>query len=287
LLIDNLRSVLRKNKITPKKSLGQNFLNSPEVLNNILNFINPSENDIFIEIGSGIGTLTSPLSKKVKKVFAIETDSKLIKVAKELEQDLKNVEFINQDILALNLEHFIKNCLLPGEKVRVTGNLPYYISTPILFELLKVKKYVSDIIIMLQKELALRLLAKPKNKSYGSLTVLLQTYTDIESGFEVSRTCFYPQPKVDSIIIKIIPLAKPRINIYDYNLFSKLVKTSFAHRRKTLKNNLKNLDEIKKNPQLLDGLFDSSGIDPRLRAEALSLFEFKKLYDALLEMGYK
>lgn len=287
MLTNSLRSILKNNKITLKKSLGQNFLNNNDILKNLISFINPLENDIFLEIGSGIGTLTFPLCRKAKKVFAIETDRRLIAVAEELKQESDNIEFIKQDILKTDLEDFFDNRLSPGEKTRVTGNLPYYISTPILFELLKVKRYVSDIIIMLQKELAARILAEPGTKDYGSLTVLLQTYADIKVGFEVKRTCFYPQPKVDSAVIKITPLPAPRIEIKDYDLFSKLVKTSFAQRRKTLRNNLKNLDEVKKSPHLIDMLLSSSGIDPELRAETLSVFDFKKLYDSLLEIGYK
>ena len=279
-----LITVLKKYKITPQKSLGQNFLNNPEAVNKLIAFIDPSDKDVFIEIGSGLGTLTFPLARKVKKVFAFETDSRLIKVSEELKQDLKNIEFINQDILGLDLEEFIAGHLQPGEKARVAGNLPYYISTLILFQLLKIKSYVKDITVMLQKELAMRIVANPNTRDYGSLTVFFQVFTDIKIGFEVRRDSFYPEPEVDSIIIKIIPLSKPRIDLSDYDLFLKLVKTSFAHRRKTLKNNLKNLDEIKKDPQLIHSLFSSSGIDPGARAEALSIFEFKKLYDALMEI---
>ncbi len=283
MLTDSLSSILKKNKITLKKSLGQNFLNNNDILNKIISFIGPSENEIFLEIGSGIGTLTFPLCRNAKKVFAIETDRRLIAVAEELKQESDNVEFIRDDILKIDLEDFFKKELSLHEKIRVTGNLPYYISTPILFELLKVKKYIKDIIIMLQKELAERILAKPGTKDYGSLTVLLQTYADIEPGFEVKKTSFYPRPKIDSEIIKITPLSEPRINIEDYHLFSRLVKTSFSQRRKTLRNNLKNLDEAKKHPHIIDRILNSSGIDPELRAEALSVFDFKKLYDALIE----
>ena len=286
MLTDSLSSILKKNNITLKKSLGQNFLNDNDILKKIISFICPSGNEIFLEIGSGIGTLTFPLCRKAKKVFAIETDRRLIAVAEKLKQESDNIEFIRDDILKIDLEHFLKKKLALQEKIRVTGNLPYYISTPILFELLKVKRYIKDIIIMLQKELAERILAKPGTKDYGSLTVLLQTYADIKVGFEVKRTCFYPQPKVDSTVIEIIPLPAPRIEIENYNLFSKLVKTSFAQRRKTLRNNLKNLDEVKKDPHLIDRLLSSSGIDPGLRAEALSVFDFKKLYDALSKIKY-
>ena len=279
-----LITVLKKYKITPKKSLGQNFLNNPEAVNKLISFIDPSEEDVFIEIGSGLGALTFPLARKVKKVFAFETDNKLIKISEELKQDLKNIEFINQDILRLDIGEFIEGHFPAGEKARVAGNLPYYISTPILFQLLKIKSYVKDITVMLQKELAMRLMAGTNSRDYGSLTIFFQVFADIKTGFEIEGSSFYPAPDVDSTVIKIIPLPEPRIDISDYEMFSKLVKTSFAQRRKTLKNNMKNLDEIKKNPQLIDSLFSFSGINPGARAESLSVFEFKKLYDALMKI---
>ena len=285
MLIDNISSFLKKNKIVLKKSLGQNFLNNHETLDNLLTYINPTEKDIFIEIGSGIGSLTFPLSRKVKKIYAVETDRNLLKISEKLGEAFENIEFINQDILKLGLEQFIKCKLRDGEKVRITGNLPYYISTPILFELLKVRKYVRDVIIMLQKELAMRMLAHPGTRDYNALTVFLQLYTDIELGFEVKRTCFYPQPKVDSTVVKIIPLARPRVDIDDSYLFEKIVKTCFAHKRKTLKNNLKKINGLTKNFNIIDSIFGELSMNPEIRAEDLSVFDFKRLYDILIEKG--
>ena len=222
-----------KLNIPIRKSWGQNFIVDNNTINKIITIINPKSSESLIEIGPGKGAITIPLTKRVKDLTAIEIDPMLVKYLQSLE--IPNLTLINKDFLEWDLK-IKKNC-------RVIGNLPYYISSPIIFKLIQ-NKYINEIIIMLQKELADRLIAKPNNKNYSRMSVVAQAFCNIRYECDISKNIFNPKPKVESSIVRMKKKINPEI---DFEKFSYFIKMCFMHRRKTLKNNLiKNVDTLKK-----------------------------------------
>ncbi len=234
------KDVVQKYNFKFTKSLGQNFLTDQNVLDDIVNGSNVCEEDFVIEIGPGVGTLTKELLKKAKKVCAIELDSDLIPILTEELKDFSNFELIHKDALKVDFNEII------GEEksVKVVANLPYYVTTPIIARLLKEGYKFKSLTIMIQKEVAERIASEPNCKEYGALSILVQYYCNTEILRKVPPTCFIPQPKVDSIIIKLDRLDEPRIKVKDEELFFKIVRQSFNMRRKTLRNAIKSLGDV-------------------------------------------
>ena len=216
-----------------KKGLGQNFLTDKSVLEDIANAAKPG--DGVLEIGPGFGVLTKQLSENFKKVVSIEIDSRLMDVLDYTLSDCDNVKIINEDIMKCNLEEIIKQ-EFGEEKISIAANLPYYITTPIITSLIEKKLNISSIVVMIQKEVALRLCAKPGTKDYGAISVLCGYYTEPEIITNVSAGKFVPPPKVDSAVVCMKMREKPRVSVSDEALFFKTVKAAFAQRRKTLLN---------------------------------------------------
>lgn len=269
------KDVVQKYNFKFTKSLGQNFLTDQNVLDDIVNGSNVCEEDFVIEIGPGVGTLTKELLKKAKRVCAIELDSDLIPILTEELKDFPNFELIHKDALKVDF-----NELIGDEKsVKVVANLPYYVTTPIIARLLKEGYKFKSLTIMIQKEVAERIASEPNCKEYGALSILVQYYCDTEILRKVPPTCFIPQPKVDSIIIKLDRLDEPRVKVKDKELFFKIVRQSFNMRRKTLRNAIKSLGEV--SGENIDRVFNDAGIDPRRRGETLSLQEFGDLADSV------
>jgi 16S rRNA (adenine1518-N6/adenine1519-N6)-dimethyltransferase len=243
-----------------------------------------SKSDIVVEIGAGIGVLTEILAQESRKIIAVELDSNLVDVLKEKLADYDNVEIHSGDILKFD---FNSISLSYGCKVKVVGNVPYNISSPLIFHLLSCRSSIDSFILMLQKEVVQRLAALPNNKSYGVPSVLLQMFASVEKIFDVPASSFYPQPKVESAVIGGTFLDKPQMELTDVVFFTQLVKTSFAQRRKMLINNLKNsqlladLEEKK-----IKDVLQSVAIDGKRRAETLSVLEFGKLSNLLYEALY-
>lgn len=259
------------------KRLGQNFLIDNSVLEDIIDSANVSPDDVVLEIGPGVGTLTRELLKKAKKVYAVELDSTLIPILKEELKEFNNLELINEDVLKLDLSELIK-----GESnVKVAANLPYYVTTPIVLKLLNENLNFESLTVMIQKEVGERMAAEPNCKEYGSLSVLVQYYCNIQVIRKVSPKCFIPSPKVDSMVIKLTKLPVPSIKVRDKNLFFKIVRLSFNMRRKTLWNALKplNIDKVE-----LQKAFQNCNIDPKRRGETLSLDEFGRLSDFIYDL---
>lgn len=269
------KDVVQKYNFKFTKSLGQNFLTDQNVLDDIVNGSNVCEEDFVIEIGPGVGTLTKELLKKAKKVCAIELDSDLIPILTEELKDFSNFELIHKDALKVDFNEII------GEEksVKVVANLPYYVTTPIIARLLKEGYKFKSLTIMIQKEVAERIASEPNCKEYGALSILVQYYCNTEILRKVPPTCFIPQPKVDSIIIKLDRLDEPRIKVKDEELFFKIVRQSFNMRRKTLRNAIKSLGDV--SGENIDRVFNDAGIDPRRRGETLSIEEFGKLADSV------
>lgn len=218
-------------KLKPLKRFGQNYLVDKNTIQKIVTQFSPSENDNVVEIGPGQGALTSLLSRVVKNYKAIEIDNRVID---DLKMSFPTVEFINADFLEINLSELTK-----GNKLRVIGNIPYNITSPIIFKLIEEREFVSDALMMVQFEVAKRITGKPRTKDYGILSVLTNYFADTEFCFKIPPTVFYPKPAVDSAIVSF-KFGKTMPSDIDEKLFIKVVKAAFGNRRKTLKNSLSN-----------------------------------------------
>ncbi len=268
------RKLLSKYKLLPKKRFGQNFLVDPNIVNKILKVFHPCLDDIIVEIGPGLGALTIPLSEKVTKVIAIELDRDLAAILKNTTPS--NVDVINEDALIFNYLDLKKRF---SKRLRVIANLPYNISTPVIFKLLEEREIFTDLTLMLQKEVATRIIAPPGGKDYGVLSVMVQLFAETSIAFTISPSSFYPKPAVQSSIVKFELLEKPRFDIDDIQLFRSIVKAAFGKRRKTLRNALQDIEAKKLPSRKLQEILQKSNIDPMRRGETLSLEEFKNLYD--------
>ena len=273
----SVKDIVKKYGFKFSKGLGQNFLIDDSVLEDIVNSSNIDKDDLVIEIGPGVGTLTKELLKKAKKVFAIELDSDLIPILNEELKEFNNFELIHKDALKVDFNELI------GEEVntKLVANLPYYVTTPIISKLLKENYKFESLTIMIQKEVGERIAARPSTKEYGALSILVQYYCDVEIVRKVSADSFVPKPKVDSIVIKLNKLSGPKVQVKSKELFFKIVRSSFNMRRKTLWNGLKSLNLPK---EQLEKAFEGAGIDPKRRGETLSLGEFGKLADSIYDL---
>jgi 16S rRNA (adenine1518-N6/adenine1519-N6)-dimethyltransferase len=271
------KNIVKKYGFRFSKSLGQNFLIDDTVLEDIIEASEITTDDFVIEIGPGVGNLTKMLLNRAKKVCAVELDSELIPILKEELKEYENLEIVHGDALKVDF-----NEIIGGEKkVKVVANLPYYVTTPVISKLLNGNYDIKSITIMIQKEVAERIAAKPNTKEYGALTLLVQYYCSVEIIREVSHKAFIPQPKVESMVIKLNKYENPKVSLKDKELFFKVVRESFNMRRKTLSNSLRNI-KLEKD-KLLEA-FMNAGIDPKRRGETLSIEEFGKLSDCIFDL---
>lgn len=249
-----------------KKSLGQNFLIDSNIINKISDSISAKENDLIIEIGPGMGALTKELKKKNANIICYEIDTDLKPYLNKLEND--KTKIIYKDVLNSNIESDIKN--IKYNKLFLVGNLPYYITTPIIKHLIEINLDVEEMVFMVQKEVAERFTSKPKNKEYGSITLYLKYFFNVEYLFSVSKHCFNPVPKVESAIIRF----NKRLNKLDVNVdnYFKVINDAFKMKRKTLKNNLANYDFDK-----IKEILNRYNLPETVRAEELSEEVFAEL----------
>lgn len=261
--------ILNKYNITANKSLGQNFLINDDVINTIVESAQIDKEDLVIEIGPGLGTLTSKLLEKAKKVICIELDTRMIKILQNRFSLYNNFELINEDILKVNLKEIIEIELEKVQKVKIVANLPYYITTPIIMKLLEDKLNIESITVMVQKEVAKRLTAKPGNKLSGAITYAVNYYSEPEEIIIVPNSSFIPEPEVESEVIKLNLRNKPPVNVKDEELFFKFIKASFMQRRKTLVNGISNSGLLKK--EEIKELLRRVGIEENVRGENLTL----------------
>ena len=245
----------------PRKRFGQNFLQKQDVIDDILHAIGPQPDDLMVEIGPGLGALTHPLAKALKQLHVIELDRDIVKTLREKYAG-GNVVIHEGDALKFNFTSL-------GANLRVVGNLPYNISTPLLFHLTAQIDCVRDIHAMLQKEVVERMVAAPDTAAYGRLSVALQYRFEMGKVLDVGPDAFYPQPKVDSAVIRMLPREKPELKANDEALFARLVTTAFSQRRKTLRNTLRHVLE--------QADFEALTIDPQARAETLSVSDFVRI----------
>ncbi|MEX2803575.1 16S rRNA (adenine(1518)-N(6)/adenine(1519)-N(6))-dimethyltransferase RsmA [Streptococcus sp. H31] len=280
------RAVLERHGFTFKKSFGQNFLTDSNILQKIVDTAEIDQNVNVIEIGPGIGALTEFLAEQAAEVMAFEIDDRLIPILADTLKAFDNVQVINEDILKSDLQARIKAFSDPSLPIKVVANLPYYITTPILMHLIESRIPFAEFVVMMQKEVADRISAEPRTKAYGSLSIAVQYYMTAKLAFVVPKTVFVPAPNVDSAILKMTRRQEPLVEVKDKDFFFRLTKVAFAHRRKTLWNNLISYfgksEETK--TQLKDSL-ERAGISPSVRGETLSIPEFADLADALKEAG--
>lgn len=277
------KSILKKHGFTFKKSLGQNFLIDLNILENIVQKAGVTENSGVIEIGPGIGSLTEQLALKAKQVVAFEIDHRLIGVLKDTLQAYNHVEVIHEDILKADLHGAIATYFADVDDIRVVANLPYYITTPILLKLLEARLPIASITIMIQKEVAARMAAEPNSKAYGSLSIAVQYYTEAAVVMNVPKTVFIPQPNVDSSVLHLRLRDQAPVDVKDEVQFFTIVRAAFVNRRKTILNNLGSFFKGKLEKTEIAKILENIGIDPRRRAESLSMEEFSQLANSFAE----
>lgn len=268
------RDLVEKYNFKFSKSLGQNFLIDHSVLTDIVNGADVNEEDLVIEIGPGVGTLTAQILKRAKRVVAIELDNDLIPILMGELGDNQKFQLLHNDALKVDFNEII------GEEksVKLVANLPYYVTTPIIAKLLKENYKFKSLTIMIQKEVAERINAEPDCKEYGALSLMVQYYCNTSIVRNVSASCFMPRPKVDSIVIRLDRLDEPKVKVENEKLFFDIIRNSFNMRRKTLWNSTKSLGLPKEE---LEAAYERAGIDPKRRGETLSIQEFGKLSDEI------
>ncbi|MBV7391125.1 16S rRNA (adenine(1518)-N(6)/adenine(1519)-N(6))-dimethyltransferase RsmA [Enterococcus sp. ALS3] len=275
------REILKEHGFSFKKSLGQNFLTEPNILQKIVETADITSADNVIEIGPGIGALTEYLARSAGKVLAFEIDDRLIPVLADTLSPYDNVKVVHGDILKANVPEEIAYFDTAGP-LKVVANLPYYITTPIMMSLLESQLQIDQMVVMMQREVADRISAQPGTKAYGSLSIAVQYYMEAETAFIVPKTVFIPQPNVDSAILKLVRREKPAVTITNEKEFFKLTKSGFNQRRKTLWNNLLNTyGKDEETRAWLEKSLIQAEIDPKRRGETLSLQEFANLSNAL------
>jgi 16S rRNA (adenine1518-N6/adenine1519-N6)-dimethyltransferase len=280
------RAILKKYGIHPVKSLGQSFLIDNNITAKIVNISDIASDDLVVEIGAGLGVMTAMIADRARKVIALEIDPKLIFVLQEELKHLYNVDVIKQDVLKYDFTSAFKEDIhheRTETKLKVIGNIPYNISSQILLRLITLRKHISSMTFMFQKEVAERITASPGTKQYGLLSVLTSLYMTPSRIMTVPASCFFPKPRVDSIVLKIDIRQQPLWKIQDESLFFQVVKTAFSKRRKTLINNFKSSEFIQSSGSDVYVLFRSAEIDGQRRGETLTVEEFVRLGNALFE----
>lgn len=275
-----INEIIKKHEFKISKSLGQNFLIDGNIVDNIIKGANIEDRDLVIEVGPGLGVLTEAAARRGAKVLAVEIDEKLIPILEENLKEYENVSIINEDFLKLNLDKLVKDYKGNNEdinSVKLIGNLPYYITSPIIMKVLESKREfdLKSLTVMMQKEVGDRIKAKPGSKAYGTLSIAVQYYCDIRVVSNVPRSVFLPKPKVDSIVLNLEVKDKPAVYVKNPATFFAIVKNAFGQRRKTLSNSLTGFRDMDK--EKIQNILNAAGIDPLRRAETLDLIEFANI----------
>lgn len=278
----NTQDIIKKHNFSIQKKFGQNFLIDEHVLNKIIAAAELNKDDYVIEIGPGIGTMTERMAPECKHVTAIEIDKELIPILSETLSRFDNVDIINEDVLKVDLKKLIAE-RNDNKPVKVVANLPYYITTPIIMSLLENNIPIDTITVMVQKEVADRMMVGPGTKDYGALSLAVQYYAKPYIVANVPMNCFIPRPNVASAVIRLTCHKKPPVTVKDEKLMFKLIRASFNQRRKTLINGVSNFSELSFTKEQVAEALKSIGLNENIRGEALDLEKFARLSDALLE----
>jgi 16S rRNA (adenine1518-N6/adenine1519-N6)-dimethyltransferase len=275
----SIKQELKEYGLSPRKRLGQHFLVDRNILEKVIQTAEVSKEDVVLEVGPGLGEMTLALAQKAEKVIAVEIDPKLVEVLQKKVLGLFNVEIICRDILKTDFEDLFHQARKP---MKVVANLPYQISTPLLFRFIESRKFFSSLTLMLQREVIERITASPGVKQYGVLSIFVQMVSRSSVQFFIKPSTFYPSPKVESAVIQIVWRDDLMIQSEDEDWFRKVVKASFSHRRKTLMNSLK-LSGLSLPPFPEKGM-KAIGIDPQRRPETLTIDEFVRLSKVLMDV---
>ena len=274
-LYEETKFLMKKYQISANKNLGQNFLIDENVIQNIIDSAQIDENDFVIEIGPGLGTLTSQLVEKADKVIAIELDQKMVKILQERFSLYSNFQLLNEDVLKVDLKTLIEKENTQKCPVKIVANLPYYITTPIIMKLLEEKLPIQNITVMVQKEVADRLTAIPGEKNTGAITYCVYYYCEPKQVMLVPNTSFIPEPKVNSEVIQLNIRQNPPVQLKNETVFFKIVKASFMQRRKTLLNGLTNAGIISK--ERMREILNKMQLPETVRGEDLSIEQFAQI----------
>lgn len=273
------KNIMRKFGIVANKRYGQNFLIDDNILENIVIAADITAEDLVIEIGPGLGNLTEYILSKARYAILVEIDSKMIDVLEDRFKDYNNYSLINEDILKVNIDSLVKDIETKNDfkfrKVKVVANLPYYITTPIIFKLLENENTISDITVMVQKEVAQRMVAKPKSKDFGILTLMVEYFSNAKIEIIVPNSSFIPEPGVESAVINLKKIRK--YDVVNEKLFFELIHKAFAQRRKKMVNSLYATNFNNMSKQDIEKLFQKSSISLNTRAEELTIEEFIKI----------
>lgn len=278
----NLNDRLKKHHITLQKKYGQNFIGDPALLERIATVCDWQPGDRALEIGPGAGTLTRAIAREAEEVLAVEIDRRLAPLLEETLADCANVHLVFTDALKADLDALMRDTLGWDGRYKLIANLPYYITTPLIMHVLEDSEKVSELVIMVQKEVGERLCAAPGSKAYGAVTVMVQYAATVARAFDVGRHAFVPAPEVDSTILHLIPYEKRPIQAQSDAVLRRVVKAAFSQRRKTLRNSLFSLGCDK---ALIKQALEAASIEDSRRAETLSVAEFVALADAFYEGG--
>jgi 16S rRNA (adenine1518-N6/adenine1519-N6)-dimethyltransferase len=270
--VASTRKELDEYGLFPKKRLGQHFLIDRNILDKVVRTAQITKEDVVLEVGPGLGEMTIALACQAKKVIAIEIDSKLAAILEKKMKDYPNVEVVNRDILKVDFNQFLKK---EGHPIKVVANLPYQISTPLLFRFIESEEIFSSFTLMLQKEVAERMVASPGGKEYGPLSIFIQMASDVSICFFIKPSAFFPPPKVESAVVQMAWKERPIIGLQNEEWFKKVVKACFGYRRKTLINALKHSELTL--PESIELKMEKIGIDPRRRPETLTIQEYASL----------
>ena len=281
-ILEETRFIMKKYNIRANKNLGQNFLINEEVVKNIVGCSNIEKEDLVIEIGPGLGTLTKYLLEKAGKVICIELDTKMLQILEDRFSLYDNFKLINNDVLKVDLKNIIEKEKTEGKikNVKIVANLPYYITTPIIMKLLEEELELESITVMIQKEVADRLIATPGEKNTGAITYSVYYYADSEAIMEVPNSSFIPEPEVTSKVIKLNIRKEPAVKPKDKEKMFKIIKYAFMQKRKTLLNSLTNNGVFKNKTQGTE-ILNSLGIKEIVRPEELTLEQFEKISNIL------
>jgi len=265
LTIKQLQQTLTTHNILPKKQLGQNFLIDRNIRNKIISFADITQNDIVIEIGPGLGALTGTLAEQAKVVYGFEKDRKLVEILKNRVANISNIFIEEKDFLELD-ENFFRRF---ENKIKIIGNLPYYVASPILFNLLETRSYWKLAVVMIPEEVAVRIVAKPNDKNFGLMAVLFSLLTSCSICYKVSGSVFYPEPEINSVVIKILSREKPAINIQNPEAFWYILPKLYTQRRKTILNVVSNSFKLDK--MAANSVLKKAGIRPDLRSHQIDI----------------
>ena len=274
--------VIKKYEFCFQKKFGQNFLIDGHVLDKIIAGAGVTKDDMVLEIGPGIGTMTQYLAEAAGKVVAVEIDRNLLPILQETLSDYDNVKVIHADVLSLNLEKLVQE-ENGGRPIKVVANLPYYITTPIIMALFEQHVPLANVTVMVQKEVAARMKSGPGSKDYGALSLAVQYYAEPYIVANVPCNCFMPRPNVDSAVIRLTRYEEPPVQVKDEKMLFKIIRASFNQRRKTLQNGLNNSSELNFTKDQIAAAIVEAGFSPSVRGEALTLEQFAKLTDILLK----